>query len=91
MGGSYLRNTTVTLPKDVGGTQYLFVVTGGPFEFIYTNNNSARSNPVNVTFVPPPPLDLEVTTVSGPATANDSTNVEVTWTIKNNGPTSLDS
>ena len=53
-GESRTLTAQVTLPSDLSGTHYLFVVTGGPFEFIYTNNNSARSNPVSVTFVPPP-------------------------------------
>ncbi|MCY2955084.1 MAG: hypothetical protein NTU53_24415 [Planctomycetota bacterium] len=89
--GRYTRSAQVTLPSDIGGNWYVFVSTGGPFEFIYTDNNTTRSDAVAVTLVPPPPVDLEVTAVSGPASINDGATVDVSWTVKNRGPQSISS
>ena len=76
----------VTLPEDLSGTQYIFVQTGGPYQFIYTSGNQGRSDAVQVTYVPPPAVDLDVLGVTGPTTALDSSAALVTWTVANNGP-----
>ena len=39
-GGTYTRTGRITLPDGIEGTYYAFVQTGGPFEFVYTDNNS---------------------------------------------------
>ena len=67
----------------------MFVSTGGPFEFIYTDNNSARSEAVSVQYVPPPPLDLEVVSVTGPSAISDGAMVDISWTVRNGGPENL--
>ena len=89
--GSYTRTTEVTIPRDADGEHYLFVRTGGPYEFIYggfESGNQGRSDVVDVTFIPPPPTNLRVTEVSlgGLTEAFDGTQVEVTWTVRNDGP-----
>src|SRR5208337_2702146 len=68
------------------GTRYIFVQTGGPYQFIYTSGNQGRSAAVQVTYVAPPAVDLDVLSVSGPTTALDSSTALVTWTVENNGP-----
>jgi subtilase family serine protease len=89
-GASYERSAQVALPANTAsGTYTLQVETGGPFEFIFTGNNSAQSGPVQVTYVPPPQFDLEVTAASGPAagdTVLDGDWVDISWTVTNHGP-----
>ncbi|MGA2035934.1 MAG: CARDB domain-containing protein, partial [Thermoguttaceae bacterium] len=84
VGGSYTHNVAVTLPDGLSGPFYLVVTTGGPYEFIHTNNNTGVSGPVAVTLTPPP--DLAPTQVSGPSTANAGDGVDVSWTVQNVGP-----
>ena len=51
--------------RPAAGTYYVVVKTGGPYEFIYTDNNTAVGGPVVVTLTPAPdltPTHLEVTT-----------------------------
>ncbi len=86
VGDGYTRNVQVTLPEALSGTQYLFVETGGPYQFIYTSGDQGRSGPVQVTYVPPPAVNLDVLSVTGPTTALDSSTALVTWTVENNGP-----
>jgi hypothetical protein len=44
VGGSYTRTVQVNLPEGISGSHYLVAKTGGPFEFIYTENNTLVSN-----------------------------------------------
>ena len=89
-GGSYARSGTVTLPNGLSGTYYVVVKTGGGgvFEFIYTNNNSAVSGPVNITLTPAP--DLTVTSIQTAATAVSGSVIDITWTVENLGPGDAD-
>jgi CARDB len=81
---TYNPYADVTLPNNLTGTYYLVVTTVGPFEFIYTNNNSRVSNPVSVTLTPPP--DLVVTNVTSPETAVQSgSKIDISWTVENSG------
>ena len=89
---SYSVTKQVLLPADANGVYYVFVVTGGPYEFIYTNNNSrGTATPLAVTFVPPPPVDLSVRNVAyrvfhpNPNQAFDTDAIEVTWRVDNSG------
>ena len=86
VGASYSNTVTVTLPTGVGGTEYLFVNSSGPYQFIYTSGNTGRSNPIQVTYVAPPLTDLQVTAVSGPTAGTTGSTALVTWTVKDNGP-----
>src|SRR5262249_21547612 len=81
VGGSYQQAEQVTLPNGLHGTFYLVVRTGGPYEFIYTNNNSRVSGPIQVTLTPW--ADLAVTGVTGPTAAIGGSQVEVSWTVAN--------
>ncbi|MEZ6135593.1 MAG: CARDB domain-containing protein [Pirellulaceae bacterium] len=86
---TYERTSPVVIPRDADGEHYLFVRTSGPYEFIYNDaGNTGRSAAIDVIYVPPPELDLRVTEVSlgGLTEAFDSTQVEVTWTVRNDGP-----
>ncbi len=91
VGGDYSRTTEMTIPRDADGENYLFVRTGGPYEFIYNgldDGNQGRSEDLDVIYIPPPPVNLRVTEISlgGLTEANDGTQVEVTWTVRNDGP-----
>ncbi len=82
----YPRTVEVDVPLTADGQYYVFVTTGGPFEFLYTGNNTKRSEVVTISYTPPPPVDLEATVVAGPTTGLDQDSVEVSWTVRNNGP-----
>lgn len=89
VGDTYTRRVDVTLPAAALGVSYLFIDTdaqGRAYEFIYDGNNRTRSSAVAVEFVPPPPVDLQALSVSGPATASDGGGFDVTWSVRNNGP-----
>ncbi|MCC7204900.1 MAG: Ig-like domain-containing protein, partial [Phycisphaeraceae bacterium] len=91
-GSTYTRTVEAILPNNLpGGTYYVFVTTGGPYEFLYTANNTTRAqDPLTVLFIPPPQGDLRVTTVTGPTAALDAQTAEISWTVRNNGPDSID-
>src|SRR5207237_1168456 len=40
VGGSYSHSVSATVPNGLSGTFYVVVHTGGPYEFIYTYNNT---------------------------------------------------
>ena len=83
-GGSYTRTGHIVLPDGLAGTTYAFVETGGPFEFVYTTNNSRVSGPIEVRLTTPP--DLVVSAIVAPATAAEGSAIDVTWTVTNQGP-----
>ncbi len=98
LGGSYTRTDNFVLPRTTDGEHYVFVRTAGPYEFIHNSNapladggggNQARSEAIDVFLVPPPNADLVVTDVSigGATEFVDGTQVEVTWTVENQGET----
>jgi len=80
--GSYTRYAEITLPEGLSGTVYAVVRTGGPFEFLYTDNNQ-RSTVVQVTLSPSP--DLQVADIQATRAANDGGLIDVTWTVENQG------
>ena len=83
VGGEYSRDVQIPLPADLSGQFYVVVETGGPYEFLLTQNNSGQSAVVNILSSPLP--DLAVTDVVSPATATEGTSVDVTWTVQNLG------
>ncbi len=87
-GGSYMRSGDVTLPNGISGTYYVVVHSSGPYEFIYTNNNTAVSGPITVALTPAP--NLTVTSIQTPATAPSGSSIDVTWTVQNLGPGDAD-
>ncbi|MFO1403439.1 MAG: CARDB domain-containing protein [Azonexus sp.] len=83
VGDRYSRSLDVTLPEGIEGTYYLNVRTGGPYEFIFGNNNTGTSLAVPVTLSKSP--DLMVESVTLPATAQEGSLVDVSWTVVNQG------
>ncbi|MCH5377746.1 MAG: APHP domain-containing protein, partial [Planctomycetes bacterium] len=85
-GDSYDRTGTIDVPDGLEGTFYLVVETAekdAPFEFIYTNNNSAVSASIPVTLLPSP--DLIVTSIVAPLAAQEGSLVDFSWTVANQG------
>ncbi|MFC1783644.1 DVUA0089 family protein, partial [Planctomycetota bacterium] len=81
--GTYTRNAAV-VPKDgLEGEYYIVVRTGGPFEFLYTDNNSAVSAAFPISLTPPP--DLIVTGITAPVVAEEGSVIDVDWTVENQG------
>ena len=82
---SYTKSSTVTLPQGYEGQYYVFVVTdilNQVPEFDKEGNNSA-SDPIEVYLTPPP--DLQVTSVSAPASGFRGQPISVSWTVENMG------
>src|SRR5262249_16275267 len=82
--GSYDRTVNVTLPNGLTGTFYAVVTTGGPLEVIYTDKNRGTSGAFDVTLTPPP--DLTVTDIAAPTTALAGSRIDLSWTVRNEGP-----
>ncbi|HND51949.1 MAG TPA: CARDB domain-containing protein, partial [Pirellulaceae bacterium] len=82
-GDSYTSSATVTLPDGISGPHYLVVDTGGPYEFLYADNNRRVSDPVAVTLTVPP--DLTVPLVVAPANAEAGGYVDISWKVYNAG------
>ena len=73
----------MTLPDGISGPHYFVVDTGGPYEFLYTDNNRRVSDPVAVTLTIPP--DLTVPSVVAPSSAEAGSYVDITWRVFNSG------
>src|SRR5205814_2238937 len=82
------RSVDVTLPEGLEGTFYLNVKTGGPFEFLFTNNNQRTSLGIPVELSRSP--DLVVESVVVPASAQEGALVDITWTVLNQGEAKAD-
>ncbi|MCB1944039.1 MAG: hypothetical protein KDI53_18655, partial [Candidatus Accumulibacter sp.] len=83
VGDRYSRRVELTLPEGIDGTHYLNVRTGGPFEFVFADNNSASSPALPVQLSRSP--DLRVETVTAPVSAQEGALVDVSWTVVNQG------
>nr|WP_013334799.1 CARDB domain-containing protein [Gloeothece verrucosa]ADN18050.1 YD repeat protein [Gloeothece verrucosa PCC 7822] len=83
VGNNYTKSENIILPHGISGTYYLVVKTAGPDEFIYINNNSSISNPINVALTPSP--DLQVTSITAPSQIQAGQKIDVTWTVTNTG------
>ena len=62
------------------GNVYVVVTTGGPFQFIYTDNDTRVSAAVAASQLPTP--DLVVSSVQAPATAQEGAKFDLTWTVR---------
>jgi hypothetical protein len=82
-GQSYDQTADLALPNGLSGPYYVQVRTSGGDEFIYTDNNGRVAGPVQVTLSPS--ADLAVTSVSAPSTATAGDQIEVSWTVANQG------
>ncbi|HLF95978.1 MAG TPA: CARDB domain-containing protein, partial [Methylococcaceae bacterium] len=83
VGDRYSRSIDVTLPEGIEGDFYLNVRTGGPFEFVFTDNNTGSTAAIPVQLSPSP--DLKVETVSLPTVAQEGTLIDVSWSVVNQG------
>jgi subtilase family serine protease len=83
---SYTDTVTVSIPNNIFGTYYLFVqndATNQVFENIGEDNNVRISNPINV--ILSPPADLMVAFINKPDSASIREEIEVSWTVINQG------
>ncbi|WP_404783509.1 putative Ig domain-containing protein [Altericista sp. CCNU0014] len=83
VGGSYNRSAEVILPNGISGTYYLAVETGGPYEFLYRDNNTTVSSALQVVLTPPP--DLVVTDIVAPTAIQSGSKIDVSWSVTNQG------
>jgi subtilase family serine protease len=83
VGDRYGRSLDVVLPEGISGNYYLNVRTGGPFEFIFGNNNSGSSAAMPVSLSASP--DLVVEKVELPATAHEGASIDISWSVLNQG------
>ncbi|WP_162915611.1 CARDB domain-containing protein [Paraflavitalea soli] len=85
-GASYTKTATVKIPDTVFGNYYVFVVTDESdrvYEHAAENNNTGRSEVVNIILTPP--VDLVVPKVEIPATAVSGEKVSISWRVENGG------
>ena len=90
--GSYRVSRNFTLPRDLLGPYYVFVITdpvrglpiGKVFEHTHEDNND-RASDLPVVIELPPPTDLEVTSIEIPASGSPGGPVDVRWTVTNIG------
>jgi subtilase family serine protease len=89
--GYSVNSFSVTLPNDIAGNWYVFVVTDGDnqiFEFGNENNNSNydREQPGSPMLIRATPPDLIVPNViSAPNNGNAAGQITVGWTVQNQG------
>ncbi len=84
-GGSYSELRSLNLPAGLGGHYYLAVVTDAAGALIEPDgeaNNLSAVSPFDVTA---PFADLVTEAVSGPAAAESSQSISVTWRVRNSG------
>lgn len=88
-GSQYARQQTVSLPKGIEGTWYVFVLTDG-INNIYEKdeNNNRMRVPINITIAPWP--DLQVTSVLVPSSDTAGTNINISYTVKNTGKAAIE-
>ncbi len=85
-GASYTKTVSVKIPDTVFGNYYVFVVTDEldrVYEHAAENNNTGRSELVNIILTPP--VDLVVPKVDVPAEAVSGEKVAISWRIENGG------
>ena len=80
---NYQANPTVTLPGNLSGAYFLFVATDSAsqvYEFTHEGNNVSVAVPVTIHNA-----DLTVSTVNTSANGVFGTNLDLSWTAKNQG------
>ena len=83
VGNSYTRTVDITLPEGIEGTHYIVAETGGPFEFIYDDNNTLVSSGFEIALSDA--SDLIVSNIIAPATITAGEKIDLTWTVDNQG------
>ena len=89
-GESYSATRTVSLPSDLLGPYYVFVITdpdrsnvsGDVFEGPNERNNSMTTDVPTIIELPPP-TDLQVTDIIVPADVEAGSPATITWTVTN--------
>jgi len=85
LGESYTANATITIPDNVGGANYIFVVTDRAkevFEHMNTSNNAGRS--LTILNIKSPDLIVEQATVLNTA-VNSGERLNIRYLIRNKG------
>ncbi len=89
---SYIETQQVTLPSDIQGPFTIFVEadsTKGVFEASDTYGSPAvpvtNYDPTPINITPPPPADLQVTSIAAPSSAGSGLPVSIGWTVTNTG------
>jgi len=83
---AYTQNKTVNIPQFIFGTYYIYITTdlyNQVYEHASENNNTTRSNPIDVILTPP--SDLVVTNIVSVDTAANLEVVPISWTVQNQG------
>jgi subtilase family serine protease len=92
-GASYQNTVTLQAGRNMTGPWYVFVLTDPPTPYsargaVYegdNENNNATPTATPLLIADPPPADLEVETVTVPATAMSGDPLHLTWTVTNIG------
>lgn len=86
---AYSNSVTVTLPNFISGGHYFFVrtdVNNNEYEHGSENNNTTRSDSINVILTPP--ADLIVTDLVAPSVVSNREQVNISYLTINDGGTS---
>lgn len=84
-GASYSVSQPVTLPANLQGTFYVFVVADSGQAVLEPTGRADATSTGQPVAVATPAAALDVSNVSAPAQASSSGSVLVTWTVTNNG------
>ncbi len=85
VGQGYNSFINYTLPRDLSGTHYVFVVADYTNREHETDENDNRGVPAAVQVQLSPFPDLQITSALAPANAFSGDSVQVSWTVKNFG------
>ena len=86
----YTQTETVNVPYSISGSYYV-IVDADIANLVYSNGTAADKineapNPIQIALVPPPPpANLQVTSIVPPAGAASGQTIPVVWTITNQG------
>ncbi len=86
---SYTLEKQFAVPQAIFGNYFIHVVTDQRdqiFEFAFENNNTLRSEGIDVILAPPP--DLVVTDITAPPTASNGESITIGYTVQNQGGSS---
>lgn len=90
-GESYAEMGNFMLPDNIIGDNFIIIIADSDETSIESNEtDNITIYPIDITLTPPP--DLQVTAIIGPNNAFSSQDIEISWTVKNEGtgPTRTD-
>lgn len=84
-GQTYMQTAMALLPQGIQGNYYIIVITdkGNSVRESNENNNFSSAFPLVINLTPPP--DLKVTSIVVPNNAFSGQNINLAWTVKNQG------